>query len=233
MTNPTPTRVLLQTKPEIEAWLQEYGIKKYTILDDLRVDVHEGVNIKKPLDFFPVNFNHIEGAFECKKIGLKSLEGAPRVVESDADFSYNELTTLQGSPELVQSCFKVHKNQLTSLAHGPQEIWGPYFADTNPIKTLLDFTVFKTHASNLENDGDEFMPYAIYLPNAPDLIREVFTFDAEKVVENTYGLSYSDIAKIKDWQDAYKERQLLDKNLDTQAETSNTLGSETDKQLKI
>ena len=66
---------MLKNKQEIEDWLKEMKIKNFEVNDDLTVDVDGYVNIsKKKLTEIPVQFNKINGVFNCSdNKDLKSL----------------------------------------------------------------------------------------------------------------------------------------------------------------
>ena len=72
---------LFEEKLEIEAWLNNMGIKKYTINSDGTVDVDGDVDIShKKLTKIPVQFRCVDGSFYCRNNNLTSLKGAPREV---------------------------------------------------------------------------------------------------------------------------------------------------------
>lgn len=75
---------------------------------------------------FPFKFGVVDSVFDCSGIGLKSLEGAPKVVGSVFNCSKNDLTSLEGGPE---KCFAfwANDNKLgsgTGLKFGPKEVTG-------------------------------------------------------------------------------------------------------------
>ena len=74
----------------------------------------------------PFKFGVVDSVFDCSGIGLKSLEGAPKVVGSVFNCSKNELESLVGGPE---KCFAfwANDNKLgsgTGLKFGPKEVTG-------------------------------------------------------------------------------------------------------------
>ena len=62
----------------VDAWLKEYGVKNYTINEDLSVDVNSDVDLMdKSLIEIPISFGVVSGNFSCKYNNLTSLEGCP------------------------------------------------------------------------------------------------------------------------------------------------------------
>lgn len=112
----------LTTPKEIKAWLNNMHIKNYTINSDLTIDVNETVFLKEcNLTHFPVNFNKINGHFNCSHNQLISLEGAPKIVKSFS-CENNQLTNLVGGPEIVDFGYECSNNQLTSLKGCAQKL---------------------------------------------------------------------------------------------------------------
>ena len=80
---------ILDTKEKIAFWLDSMKIKKYTINDDLIVNVHGNVNLRgKKFKIFPVKFGEINGYFYCHECkNLTSLIGCPTIIDSNFDCS--------------------------------------------------------------------------------------------------------------------------------------------------
>ena len=113
----------------IKAWLDEYGIKKYTINDKLEIDVDGWVVLtNNHLSEFPeyIQFNIVKGNFFCSFNVLTSLRGVPREVGGKFDCSNNSLTTLEDSPEKVGGDFECHHNKLKTLEGAPKEVGGGF-----------------------------------------------------------------------------------------------------------
>ena len=69
-------------KEGIISWLSKYEIAKYTIHDNLVVDVHEDVWLSnKNLTSLPFQFGIVQGDFDCSRNQLTSLEHCPKVIE--------------------------------------------------------------------------------------------------------------------------------------------------------
>lgn len=85
---------------------------------------------------FIIKFGTINGVFDCSKIGLKSLEGAPEEVKMSFNCSSNPLTTLEGGPKIVGGDYKCINCSLTSLKGAPEEI--NYLKDFNCKNNYLN-----------------------------------------------------------------------------------------------
>ena len=69
---------MLDNRIEIEAWLKEYKVIKYTINEDLSVDVDGNVSLSKLyIVELPVKFRNVSGDFWCNNNKLTSLIGCP------------------------------------------------------------------------------------------------------------------------------------------------------------
>jgi hypothetical protein len=112
---------MLQTRKEIEDWLNKNGIENYTINDDLTVDIDGIVNFyNKGLTEIPIQFGIVNNWFDCR---------------------FNHLTSLKGCPKLVKTSFYCHSNKLLkSLEHLPF-IYGELMCD-NYLKDTIEY---KTH----------------------------------------------------------------------------------------
>ncbi len=108
----------LKTREEIQAWLNSTGIKRYTIRDDLTVDVGGIVDISnRDLTTIPVQFGAVKGNFWCGHNQLTDLTGSPK--ECLYFYGHNNLlTTLKGSPRACH-VLQCHDNRLTSLDGAP------------------------------------------------------------------------------------------------------------------
>ena len=128
----------LQTREEIEAWLQKMKIKNYTINDDLTVDVDGAVYIfDRMLKSIPIQFRST-WHFDCSDNQLTSLAGCPREVDGYFSCSYNELTSLKGGPREVSDGFFCRGNYLTTLRGAPKFVGGDFSCTVNPELKSLD-----------------------------------------------------------------------------------------------
>ena len=125
------------TKEDVEATLEKYEIKNYTINDDLTVDVDGDVFIDKlELSQFPVKFGTVSGDFYCYDNKLTSLEGAPKEVGGDFICRNNNLTSLKGAPREVGGIFNCSQNKLTSLIGAPKRVGRDFYCNSNKLKSL-------------------------------------------------------------------------------------------------
>ena len=97
---------------KIIQFLEEHGIKNYSINEDGIVDVDGNVDLSdKNLTSIPVQFGKVGGAFYCSRNHLTTLEGAPRSVGGWFGCSHNQLTTLKGAPQSVRRAFYCRNNK--------------------------------------------------------------------------------------------------------------------------
>ena len=85
---------------------------------------------------FLLNFGKVTGDFDCSRLGLKSLKGAPTEVGKDFYCSYNNLTSLEGAPTEVGGSFYCNNNQLTSLKGAPQTVGDAFDCQYNFLISL-------------------------------------------------------------------------------------------------
>ena len=104
----------------IEDWLDEMGIMHYTINDDMTIDTNSNVSIytqkshEKSLVKFPdfIQFNEVNGWFDCGYNSLVSLRGCSKVVKANFNCIHNDLEYLEGCPEIVNGYFRCHDNKV-------------------------------------------------------------------------------------------------------------------------
>ena len=109
-------------------------------------------------DGFIINFGKITGNFECLRLGLKSLKGAPTEVGGNFYCPGNQLTSLEGAPQKVYGSFNCSHNQLTSLEGAPTEVGWTFNCSENqlislegvPQKVIGDFNCSWNHLTSLE-----------------------------------------------------------------------------------
>ena len=123
----------------VRAWLEEHGIKNYTINKQGEIDINGDIEITyeniKEFPYF-IQFGTIKGNFDCKHNNLISLKGAPREVKGTFDCACNDLTSLEGAPWKVGGSFDCAHNNLTSLEGAPDKIKGYFDCGCNEIKDL-------------------------------------------------------------------------------------------------
>ena len=118
----------------IQKWLDEHGIKNYTINSKEEVDVDGSVNLSNcGLVEFPsfIQFGTIKGNFNCSNNELTSLKGSPEKVKGYFHCSFNNLTTLEGAPKKVGDDFYCRYNHLTSLEGAPKVVRGIFVCKHN------------------------------------------------------------------------------------------------------
>lgn len=123
----------------IETWLEEYGIKLYTINDKLEVNLLGGANLdKKDLKELPsyIQFGVVRGDFFCSYNKLTSLRGFPKEVRGNFFCNWNELTTLKGAPREVRGKFYCIGNNLTTLEGAPEKVGEIFDCSDNNLVSL-------------------------------------------------------------------------------------------------
>ena len=156
---------IFENNTEIDAICAKYKIKNYTINIDDTVDVNGNVWLyNKKLKSIPLNFNIVNGYFDCSDKHLTSLRGCPVRVGNGFRCYRNKLTSLQYSPQYVEndnfSCgnnrieslqyctklirgnFYCYENNLTSLQYHPT-VYGKFYCWSNKINTFEDFYYYK------------------------------------------------------------------------------------------
>lgn len=91
---------------EIKKWLEKYYITKYTINNDLTIDVNQYVylenanveTIEKLPDY--IKFNKVNGDFVASPI-MTSMKGFPKYIKGDLGFRYNKLKSLRYMPKYI------------------------------------------------------------------------------------------------------------------------------------
>ena len=135
------SRKLHDPKVAIYKWLDEHDIKNYSLNNKGEVDVDGSVDLSDySLTEFPsfIQFGVVKGNFNCSRIGLTSLRGAPKEVGESFYCHNNNLTTLEGSPEKVGGRFDCSYNNLTSLKGAPREVGGDFRCSNNSTKFSKD-----------------------------------------------------------------------------------------------
>ena len=156
---------IFESNTEIDTICKKYNIVNYTINSDNSVDVDGDVNLwDKKLKLIPLNFNIVNGYFDCGNNNLTSLKGCPVRVGNGFYCHRNKLTSLQYSPqymengdfscgwnkieslqyctELIRSYFSCSYNKLTSLEHHPT-VYGGFYCQNNQINTFENFYYYK------------------------------------------------------------------------------------------
>jgi len=152
------------TKEEVEAVLMFFDIKRYTISDELTVDVNGNVDLHgKRRTRIPITFGKVTGDFFCNDNNLTSLKGAPEKVGGYFDCSSNNLTSLKGAPNKVGGGFYCSENNLTSLKGSPNKVGEDFNCSFNnftslegaPEKVDGDFNCSENELETLEGSPKE------------------------------------------------------------------------------
>jgi hypothetical protein len=171
---------LFESNSQIDTICEKYNIINYTINSDNSVDVDGDVYLYgRKSKLIPLNFNIVNGYFECSWNYLTSLKGCPVRVGDYFSCYHNNLTSLQYSPqymengyfgcgrnkieslqyctELIRSNFYCGYNKLTSLEHHPT-VYGEFYCQSNQINTFENFYYYK---EDVYFDGNPI--YDVYL----------------------------------------------------------------------
>jgi len=148
------------TKEGVIKVCEKYGIKNYTINNDLSIDVNGNVDLSsRNLEYLPLRFNYVSSYFSCYDNELKTLEGCPQKIGSFFSCGINELKTLKGSPQTVGRGFYCFKNELKTLEGCPQIVNGDFDCSDNKLESLegspktvgVDFYCYKNELKDLEH----------------------------------------------------------------------------------
>jgi len=91
------------TPSEIHNICAKYGIRQYTINDDMSISVNGNVDLSdKNLKSIPIKFKEVTGYFYCSYNQLTSLKYCPETVGGDFWCSYNQITNFDGLPEFFE-----------------------------------------------------------------------------------------------------------------------------------
>lgn len=227
----------LSSAPEIEAWLQKNKITNYTIHDDLRVSTTSEVALNYALDYFPCQFKEVQ-RFDCRGIGLKSLVGAPSVVERQFECDKNKLANLIGAPRWVGASFTCSHNKLTSLQGAPEFVGNIFECSNNLLTNFMgapkmvdgDFVPLDNPLQSLEGLCTEIPKNSIlWLPLSFDYVVKAVVSNYEKRLDKKNNNCYLYGNEFSQYVAMIQEKMKLQDNLPLVAHT----GLETDKKFKI
>jgi hypothetical protein len=177
---------MLQTKEEIQTWLNEMKIEDYIIYENLTVNVQGDVYLMdKNLTEIPVQFGIVKGNFYCYNNLLTSLLGCPKEVFGSFSCSYNKLTSLKFAPEKVKKSFYCNNNLLTSLKFSPEKVKLGFNCSHN-LLTSLEF--------------------------APQKIKGDFIFYSNQIIKINNDIWLKHFMKIENFRQQFQTQQLLDLN---------------------
>jgi hypothetical protein len=120
----------------IEEWCEEINIEGCTINVDNTVDVSGDILLGYKMEKLPIQFNVIDGSFDCDYVYLKTLDGCPKIVKGDFSCRHNELKSLDGGPKEVGHEFDCTQNLLRTLIGGPSIVGAYYLCSINKLISL-------------------------------------------------------------------------------------------------
>lgn len=131
----------LKEKKEIIAWLEEHGIKRYSLVQDDKygyvVNVKSSVNLRHmELSYIPVKFSKVLRYFDCAYNQLTSLDFCPEEIGTYFDCSYNKLSSLKGCPQEIGGAFTCDHNELNSLLGCPESVANTFSCGSNKLTSL-------------------------------------------------------------------------------------------------
>lgn len=127
-----------KTKAGVKHWLDDRGIKNYTINEDLTVDVDGDVDLKGyQLTHLPVQFGEVQSTFQINLNHLTTLKGCPKYVGGYFYCDDNNLTSLEGCPTYIGGDFHCDYNKLKELRYGPDRVGGDYVCSNNELTDLV------------------------------------------------------------------------------------------------
>ena len=116
---------------------KKYNIEKFTINSDGSINVNESVYLfSYNLDKLPLNFNIINGNFDCSFNMLTSLDGFPKTINGNFDCSNNKITSLYGFPNIIGKYIDCSNNKITSLKYLNNEICTIIDLLNNPLESI-------------------------------------------------------------------------------------------------
>lgn len=137
-------------RSEIQTWLDEMGIKKYTINPDLSVDVDGDVYINHmDLTSIPFQFGKVGGDFWCSNNNLTSLENCPKYVGVRFWCDNNQLTSLEHCPDYVGSDFWCYDNNITYIDHLPKYMGGWISFDDACMSEPIQLLIIQRYSSGI------------------------------------------------------------------------------------
>lgn len=154
---------MIKNKADITIWLNRQNLGKFTILDDMSVDMHESVYLHfKDITKIPLQFNKVEGDFSCgSNLHLTSLKGVPRIVTRDFRCSQCSITSLEHGPIEVGENYVFSNNPVTSLKGSPAKV-GQFEGLGLQLKNLSEMPLqFKKAILSSKYPLEEFDSYCV------------------------------------------------------------------------
>lgn len=174
------------TRRHIDYICDKYSISDYSVNDDGSIDVngnvrlecyHENTEDGKQIDELPLVFRNVYGCFTCYGIGLETLKGSPRFVDSYFFCGHNDLTTLEGGPDIVNGSFNCRSNKIKTLVGGPKIVGASFNCSENLLynleglpETSHDFRCENNKINTLKWCPKDFIQFECDGNNLPDQI---------------------------------------------------------------
>ncbi len=224
----------LQTKKEIEDWLNRNGMHKYTIVknEDSNkecsvpwvVNCEESVHLMN-LDMdmqnshIPVKFNIVNGDFNVSGNRLKNLLFAPKTVKDEFNAENNLLQTLEGLPE-IGGAIRLSSNRLTSLKGSPKTVNGTFEVSCNRLTSLEGGpTIVKDYYFCMHNDLSTLAFF-------PSTVGSTFICDHNPRLGHTQNITlFQNLLEIHRIENIEMEKNKLEKTLAIPVENLIQLGS--------
>jgi hypothetical protein len=153
----------VNSERKIHKICERYNIKKYTINDDLSIDVDDRVYLSiNNLRVIPLRFRRVSGNFSCENNKLTSLIGSPEFLDGYFSCYKNNLTSLEYLPKYIGGGINCQYNKIWNFRGIPDSFKREFYCEGNPI-----FNIWKL----FESSGDiEFLNdcHALREPETPD-----------------------------------------------------------------
>lgn len=128
---------MLNNKEDIINWLNIMNVEKYSINNNLTINVNGDVFLnEKSLTEIPIQFHIVNGSFYCQNNNLTTLKGCPKIVKSEFNCSKNSLTNLKGCPKTTLDGFICNDNKITSLRYCPKKVSTIFNVGNNCLNDL-------------------------------------------------------------------------------------------------
>ena len=156
---------ILTTKEEIKKWLNEQNLFKFSINDDLTVDMDNmDVSIYLKGNNLPVKFRKCKSNFDLIGKSLNSLIGLPDIIEGSLNIEADKLKKIDFFPKKIGKGLFFSSNSLTSLEGMDNcEITGKIRIETPNVKSL------KGYPLNTTTDIDLALNLTILIENFPNI----------------------------------------------------------------
>jgi len=138
---------------EIEKICLKYDISYYDINNDKSIDVQGAVYINSELlETIPLNFNRVDGDFDCSSNKLTSLKGSPKYVGGDFNCEYNMITTIEYLPKEIGGNLNLTDNKIFNYNNFNTQLNGKIEAWFNPINHIYNEFIKSVDNIELFND---------------------------------------------------------------------------------